>query len=240
MRMPIPNDWDGQTFCNYVVKWPDSPLWRIILRGVCSNPNLENFWDERTGDVQQTIADFEEALEYLIDELRCESMNGLPLGTILGWVTHTPPDGFLICNGGPANKADYPDLYNLIGDSWEYDTPYDPQTQFCLPDFRGRVAVGYDFNVPEFDALAEAGGRARIFLEAGDIPGHQHTLAMDVMSRSNNGNITVVGQTPYIPLTGTLQVAQNKLVTQLLHGGNTAHDNLQPYMTMNYIIRALP
>jgi len=49
MQMPIPDDWDGETYCCHIVEWPDSPAWRTILAGLLLNPTSGRFWDGDTG-----------------------------------------------------------------------------------------------------------------------------------------------------------------------------------------------
>lgn len=58
MKMPIPQDWDGETYCRFSICWPNSTLWRAILRGQVSEPGRGFFWDERTGIVIDVLADF--------------------------------------------------------------------------------------------------------------------------------------------------------------------------------------
>lgn len=51
MRMPIPEDWDGETWKCWAVEWPDSITWNAYLRGFLNEPSVGRFWDERTGSV---------------------------------------------------------------------------------------------------------------------------------------------------------------------------------------------
>jgi len=53
-KHPIPDDWDGETWKDICILWPDSPLWRGILRGFLSTPRRGRFWDEHTGNVRDT------------------------------------------------------------------------------------------------------------------------------------------------------------------------------------------
>ena len=57
MKMPIPDDWDGETFVSYAICWPASDRWRWILRGFITTPQRGRFWDEKTGSIlnQQAI-----------------------------------------------------------------------------------------------------------------------------------------------------------------------------------------
>lgn len=52
-RMPIPWDWDGESWKCWAIEWPDSPLWRAILEGFITTPMRGWFWDERTGNVTE-------------------------------------------------------------------------------------------------------------------------------------------------------------------------------------------
>lgn len=49
--MPIPDDWDGETWRCWAVEWPDSVAWNAMLRGFITMPTVGRFWDERTGSV---------------------------------------------------------------------------------------------------------------------------------------------------------------------------------------------
>lgn len=50
-RMPIPTDWDGETWKCWTVKYPDSQAWQAMLMGLITWPLKGWFWDERTGDI---------------------------------------------------------------------------------------------------------------------------------------------------------------------------------------------
>ena len=51
MKFPIPNDWDGESWCRWAVCWPDSELWRGFLRGLLTLPQRGRTWDERSGSI---------------------------------------------------------------------------------------------------------------------------------------------------------------------------------------------
>lgn len=58
MKMPIPTDWDGVSFCRWAVCWPDSPYWKAILDGLLTQPSQGRFWDEQTGYIKGVQASF--------------------------------------------------------------------------------------------------------------------------------------------------------------------------------------
>lgn len=58
MEMPIPSDWDGETYCKYEVCWPDSTNWKAILRGLVTEPARGWFWDANSGNLLETLSKF--------------------------------------------------------------------------------------------------------------------------------------------------------------------------------------
>jgi microcystin-dependent protein len=65
---------------------------------------------------------------------------------------------WLICNGAIITDATYPDLATILDSKFDTETP--PAGQSYLPDFRRRVAVGYDALTAPFDTFGEQGGVA--------------------------------------------------------------------------------
>lgn len=53
--MPIPWDWDGESWECWAVEWPKSPLWQAILMGFVQTPSRGRFWDESTGDLLDVL-----------------------------------------------------------------------------------------------------------------------------------------------------------------------------------------
>lgn len=51
MKLPIPQDWDGMSWCRWAICWPDSENWIAILRGFVTLPQRGWTWDERTGSI---------------------------------------------------------------------------------------------------------------------------------------------------------------------------------------------
>lgn len=72
----------------------------------------------------------------------------LPVGGITIWTANTVPTGWLECNGNDVYIIDYPNLYNIIGDTYtpisiislNNTLPYASKV-FRLPDFRGGIGV---------------------------------------------------------------------------------------------------
>lgn len=140
------------------------------------------------------------------------------------------PEGWLFCNGNAISRVNYPQLFAQIGTTFGAG---DGQTTFNLPDFRGRVAVGLDPTQTEFNALAKLGGEKKHTLTANELPAHGHTVLgyAGVDDKNMTGN---VGRMQAADTYGQNNTTYDK--PTLGTGGGAAHNNLQPYNTVNYII----
>ena len=85
------------------------------------------------------------------------------VGEILKFGGNFAPDGYLECDGRLLSKADYPNLYSVIGTSFGGDGA----TTFALPDLRGRNAVGTSSTLP----LGTTYGDDLPSLSPGQLPG---------------------------------------------------------------------
>lgn len=61
-----------------------------------------------------------------------------PVGAGMLWYTNTAPANWLICDGASLNRADYPQLFNIIGTTYGSASA----TTFNLPDLRQRFPMG--------------------------------------------------------------------------------------------------
>ena len=68
------------------------------------------------------------------------SVSLVPTGSILAFGGSAAPAGFLLCDGTSHLKAQYPELYAVIGNA----NGTVSQDTFCVPDMRGRFMRGVD------------------------------------------------------------------------------------------------
>jgi microcystin-dependent protein len=85
-----------------------------------------------------------------------EWVQHLPTGTVVEWMTATPPSGWIICDGSNvsrtgANAA----LFALWGTTFGAGNG---STTFGLPDFPGKVSVAQDVGDSDFNQVGEVGG----------------------------------------------------------------------------------
>lgn len=76
----------------------------------------------------------------MIGSLKDTIISTCPIGTILSFAGQTVPNGFLLADGASYKIADYPDLYNVIGNTYGGDTE-----NFNVPNLcDGRFLEGSD------------------------------------------------------------------------------------------------
>jgi microcystin-dependent protein len=180
-----------------------------------------------------------------------------PVGSIVSYAMNTPPVGWLLCDGSIYSASAYPTLSVGLGSTYGGNGT----TTFAVPNLKGRVVVGIDASQTEFDTRGETGGAKTHTLTSAEMPSHTHTQDSHNHSQNAHGHSidppTVFSQysanwgarygapeVPYRQDYGTSignSTATNIAATATNQntGGGGAHNNLQPYMALNYIIRAV-
>lgn len=165
------------------------------------------------------------------------------VGTIEMYAGQEAPAGWLICDGSAISRTEYSKLFAVIGQTYGVG---DGSTTFNLPDMRGRVPLGVGTGTAE-DAtahtLGDQNGAETHSLTTGQLPnihgeakmGWQDSSASGIMITGNSGVFSVKqsGTTYFVKSTSS-GTYNNTLVLNV--GSNQAHNNMQPYLTVNYII----
>jgi microcystin-dependent protein len=139
------------------------------------------------------------------------------------------PTGWLLCDGSSFSSSTYPTLATIVGDAYAAHSG----TTYYLPNLKGKIPVGRDSAQTEFDTLGETGGAKTVTLTEAQMPVHTHSLNPgQVVGGSGSG-----GTNNYAP-TGNNPTANTSITSAGGSGGVTqAHENLQPYVVVNYIIK---
>ena len=145
----------------------------------------------------------------------------VPIGTIQMWPTETPPTGWLLCNGQPFVQADYPELFDVLGDNGDGTAN--------IPNFRGRFPLGVGDSQTTYStnhAIKSTGGFEQHQLSINEMPAHTHGIQYREGKEQGSGN-------DYSDLgdTGVNDSTQST-------GGSQAHNNMPPFYTINFIIKA--
>lgn len=148
-------------------------------------------------------------------------------GFISPFAGASAPTGWLMCDGAAYSPTAFPELYAAIGVTYG-GTAAAP----LLPNLKGRIPVGKDAAQAEFDVLGETGGTKTETLTIAQMPRHQHNH-----NQADGGNMGYIGDGSTTAFGATFQAT--RLNTDIMTGntgGGSAHNNLQPYLTLNYII----
>ena len=97
---------------------------------------------------QSQSGDIDEIVDVLPDGGRVAVTGYVPLGTVIPVYRETAPQFFLICDGSTYNKADYPELAELLlglTTHSQYEVDGDA-TKFKVPDLRGEFIRGTGAN----------------------------------------------------------------------------------------------
>lgn len=167
----------------------------------------------------------------------------------------TAPSGWLLCNGASVAVATYQDLFNNIGYTYGGSG-----ANFNLPNLSDRFVFGPDAmqasasnrvsqaNAGSMAVLGNTGGYSSITLTSAQssTPSHNHTFSSSYTigygpgvqgsgstttstpagSPNNSGSVSITYPLRDISVTSTSQSTASQ-----------AHDNIQPYLVLNYIIK---
>lgn len=157
------------------------------------------------------------AHEALYDHSKLTSGLTLPSGIgPLPYAGATPPPGWILCNGAAISRATYAGLFTAIGTAYGVG---DGSTTFNIPDMRGRVPAG--IGASGVVNRGDIGGEQNHTLIVAEMPSHTHTSATWNSYHANTSSGG--GNTANDGITG-------------LSGDGLAHNNMQPYLGVNYII----
>ena len=140
------------------------------------------------------------------------------------------PVGWMFCEGQLLPIAEYDTLFNLIGTTYGGDG----QETFALPNLQSRLPLhaGNGF------VLAETGGAEEVTLTTAQIPSHNHPmLASTSIGNNPNPNGEVLAESSLATIYGTGNpTAQMSGQAISSVGGAQPHNNLQPYLCIDFII----
>jgi microcystin-dependent protein len=150
------------------------------------------------------------------------------------------PRGWAQCNGQLLPLSQNTALFSLLGTTYGGDG----KTTFALPNMQGNAAMhpGQGQGLSE-RFLGETGGSQNVTLLQSEIPFHTHNMmaftqvpgdlfgptaaSNAILARSNNGAVYNTNTS------GAVQLAPQALAPA---GGGLPHNNMQPYLTLNFCI----
>ena len=159
------------------------------------------------------------------------------LASLLIFAGNFAPVGWALCNGQLMAINQNQALFSLLGTTYGGDGT----TTFALPDLRGRVPIhmGQGPGLSNY-VIGQTGGTENTTLLATNLPSHTHPLiATSEAGSTSDPTGAYLGNTGALDreynITGTT-VQMNAGAIGLSSGGSQPFNNMQPFLTMNYII----
>ncbi len=154
------------------------------------------------------------------------------IGQVTLFAGNFAPRGWAFCSGQLLAISQNQALFSILGTFYGGDG----RTTFALPDLRGRVPV-HPGQGPGLAnrTLGERGGAEQVSLSTDQIPAHAHNFRATTNAADSTtpaGKILASGPTAYGSGANT-QLSNNVIRNT---GGGSPHDNMQPWLGLNYII----
>jgi microcystin-dependent protein len=139
------------------------------------------------------------------------------------------PKGWAFCNGQflPINQNQA--LFSLLGTTFGGNG----QTTFALPDLRGRVPIHFGSGF----TLGQAGGQPAHTVTLSEMPAHNHFVGATNGAATTGAvfnNIFASAPLANFGSFANLTTLHPSSITNV--GGSQPHENMQPYLCINFII----
>ncbi|MFF5994929.1 tail fiber protein [Lysinibacillus sp. KU-BSD001] len=157
-------------------------------------------------------------------------------GEIRVFTGNFAPRGWALCNGQLLSIAQNTALYAILGTKYGGDG----KTTFALPNLQGKTAMHQGAGgglTPR--VIGESGGTSSVTLTVSELPSHRH------IPNCNNTPDTIEPQNSIWSgksgrgSTNLYSTEINSPMSPLAlgsTGGNQSHNNMQPYLGVNFII----
>jgi len=153
--------------------------------------------------------------------------SGVQTGAGFLWFTSVAPVGYLLCQGGTQLIADYPALAAVLGVTFGGDGV----NTFGIPDFKGRTPVGSgtgDASDATIWTLAQKKGAETHSLTGPEGPTHNHGF-----TAASNSTAGAAGA----QAGSNSAIRQETSLVTLDAGSGSPHNNIQPSLAINFIIK---
>ena len=151
------------------------------------------------------------------------------LGEIRIMSFNFPPKGWAFCSGQflPINQNQA--LFALLGTTFGGNG----QTTFALPNLQRRTPI----HAGNGHGLGNVGGSSSVTLTASEMPQHFHVAnATPNDGNTTNPNGSLLGTTTVATYTPAQSLVAMSPTTVTSVGGSQAHNNMQPYLVLNFCI----
>lgn len=191
--------------------------------------HLYAYYDEKDNPPPLSLE--EGRLIYTVNEenrLDLGRVDAMPAGCMMQWAGTDAPKGWLLCQGQAVSREDYSLLFDAIGTTYGAG---DGSTTFNIPDMRDRFAIGVGTSTAK--ALNAKGGEATHKLTTAEMPSHNHTVPWGQTSGEASG-YGLAAEAGFKDRVIVQRSGYNSSTSST--GSGTAHNNIPPYIGLNFII----
>lgn len=171
------------------------------------------------------------SLNNLFNQLQALVAPDLPIttGQQSYYAGSSAPSGWLLCDGTAVSRATYATLFALVGTTYGAG---DGSTTFNLPDMKGRMLLGSGQGSGLTNrSVNDKAGAETVVLASNNLPSHTHSVGTPTISGAAAGpgiigvKVNNVGGSPVDVQTGGAGWS------------GTAHQNMQPSLVLNVMIK---
>jgi microcystin-dependent protein len=167
------------------------------------------------------------------------------LGQIMPFAGTQVPRGWALCNGALLSIQQNSALFSLLGTYYGGNGT----SNFALPNLQGRAILGSSGQSGNYPA-GTISGTTTVTLSVGQLPAHNHFIQVSTKDGSGRGaspanNVFAVNTEPtgnpkkIFLLAGSMETNLASSTNIVNNGGGTAHNNMQPYLTISYMIATM-
>lgn len=213
--------------------FPAGQDWLAILSGALEELTFDYNWEiYGSVSIEQTVSEFTKTFDrFCYNEGACRMV-----GEIVAYAGNASPQAnWIPCDGRSLLRADYPDLFAVIGTNYGSSNV----NNFNIPDLRSRtiVSVGQGTGLSEY-TLGQTFGTETHELTSNEMPQHTHVDSGHYHTTGNSatglavapGELPVLVPNPVPGLTGSASANIGNA------GSSQAHENRQPSIAINYLI----
>lgn len=225
-----------------VVRIPDDLTFLGALNGAILELTRLHNWETHGTITAQEMAD---AWFAIYEAYTVEECMHIPVGATMEWWTATAPEKWLFVRGQSLLRADYPDLFAVLGTTFGADD----STHFSLPQMIDRSPMGATGDL--VPALGQHQGQPTVTLNSSQNGIHTHlttevphshperlgTGNLAAFQGAGSGGFAISGAASGTATRISTDAVSTGLTIQNSAGG-TPHTNLHPVTGVNFIIYA--
>lgn len=155
--------------------------------------------------------------------------NAAPVGAVVAYAGTSAPTGWLMCDGATYQRSQYPTLAAVLGVA---------AASFAVPDLRGRFLMGTSASHPR----AQTGGEESHTLTEAEMPAHAHPVIGRGLPGKWEQGVSIyasnLGSGSGWTSVSSYDAKAPGWLEAKSKGGGRPHNNLPPFYSIGYIIKA--